>query len=421
MLPSYVGSRPISARSAYLWWEGSWSLLQTIAFTLTLLYQAQTAHLNPAQLLLVGAVLEATCFIFEIPTSIVADLHSRRLSALIGAVVVGVGILVQGLFPAFWPILLAQVVWGIGFTFISGSVDAWITDEVGAEHVQTLFTRYQQQHLALTFVGILIAGVLGQFGLRTPMLVAGGGYLVLAVVMAPLMPETRFKPTPAEEQRHWDQLRATFLTAVRAARRRGVVRSFTAIAVLAGVSSEVFDRLWTAHVIDTFRLPAVGGLSGATTWFTIYALIGALLSLAVSLVANRIAGDRINATHPTKLLASLVLVQVTGIICFAGFGALWPALAAMWIRDAARNLSYPVQSAWLNRNIGSEARATTISVTSQADALGQVVGGPTLGVLASRTSIPIAMTVSALLYAPAAALYARIRPAGQGDADLPPV
>lgn len=410
MLSSYIGRRPLPARTAYLWWEGTWSLLQTVAFTLTLLYQVQSAHLDPVQLVVVGAVLEASCFLFEIPTSVVADVYSRRLSALIGAVVVGVGILIQGLLPSFWPILVAQVVWGLGFTFISGAVDAWITDEVGVDAVQPLFTRFQQQHLAMTFVGIIVAGALAQIDLKAPMLVAGSGYLLLALVMAPLLPEEGFRRTPSHDQPTWAQMKQTFMTGLAAARRPGVGRSFAVIALISGASSEVFDRLWTLRVIDAFELPDLGWLNSSITWFTAFALIGALVSLATSLVANHVAAERINALHPTKLLASLCLVQAGGVIGFALLGALWPALLAMWIRDAARNLAYPVQSAWLNRNIGTQARSTTLSMTSQADALGQVAGGPALGIVANRTSISTAMTIAGLLLLPAAVIYSEIRP-----------
>lgn len=410
MSSSYIGRRPLPAPTAYLWWEGTWSLLQTIAFTLTLLYQVQVAALNPTQLLVVGAALEASCFLFEIPTSVVADVYSRRLSALIGAVIVGIGILVQGLFPSFWPILLAQVIWGLGFTFISGAVDAWITDEVGAQAVQPLFTRFQQQHLALTFVGIIAAGALAQINLQVPMLVAGVGYLALAVIMAPLIPENGFQPTSAADRPRWTQMKDTLRTGISQAGRPGIVRSFTVIALLAGASSEVFDRLWTAHVIDAFTIPSIGPLRSTTTWFTAFALIGAVISLATSVTTNRYAAERINALHPTALLSGLTLVQAGGVVGFALLGALWPALVAMWVRDAARNLAYPVQSAWLNRNISSSARSTTLSMTSQADALGQVVGGPALGILASRTSVATAMTVAGLLLTPVAAIYPRIRP-----------
>ena len=73
--------------------------------------------------MLVGTVLEITCLLFEVPTGIVADLHSRRTSVLIGCAVVGIGLLLQAV-PLLVTVLAAQVVWGIGYTFTSGATQA---------------------------------------------------------------------------------------------------------------------------------------------------------------------------------------------------------------------------------------------------------------------------------------------------------
>ncbi|HEY9294244.1 MAG TPA: MFS transporter [Microlunatus sp.] len=405
-----LGRRPVSARTAYLWFQGSWSLLNTIAFTLLLVYQVQTAHLTPFELIITGTVMEATCFLAEVPTGIVADLYSRRLSTLIGAAVVGVGILLQGLFPAFLPILLGNVVWGIGYTFISGALEAWITDEVGSDAVQPLFTRYEQLQLALTVVGTIMAGLLGVIDLRLPMIIAGSGYLLLALIMSQLMPETGFAPTPRAERETYAQLRRILAQGLRTARHQPVVRSFLIIALLTGLSSEVFDRLWTAHILQAFELPDVAGITNPALWFTAFALLGSLVALVANLTANRVAASRINAVHPAGLMALLIIVQVIGVVGFAVAGALWVALAAMWIRNATQSIAAPIRAAWLARNVPSSSRATTISLTSQADAIGQVVGGPPLGVVASRTSIPVALLMSAALLLPASVVYLRLRP-----------
>ncbi|MCB0009838.1 MAG: hypothetical protein KDE04_25410, partial [Anaerolineales bacterium] len=94
------------------------------------IYRVQTAQLDPFQLLLLGTALEGSTFLFEVPTGIVADLYSRRLSVIIGYFVIGLGFLLEGLFPTFIVIFLAQAVWGLGYTFISGAQDAWLADEI---------------------------------------------------------------------------------------------------------------------------------------------------------------------------------------------------------------------------------------------------------------------------------------------------
>ena len=124
----------LNARLVYLFIEFSASAFFSMMFVTTSLYEATVAGLTPVQLILVGTALEISAFVFEVPTGIVADVYSRRLSIIIGYLLMGLGFLVEGFFPSFLPILLAQIIWGLGYTFTSGATQAWITDEIGEQH-----------------------------------------------------------------------------------------------------------------------------------------------------------------------------------------------------------------------------------------------------------------------------------------------
>lgn len=100
----------VEATKVYLFIEFSASAFFSMMFVTMSLYEATVAGLKPLQLVLVGTTLEVSAFLFEIPTGVVADVFSRRLSIIIGYVLMGVGFLVEGFFPAFLPILLAQVI-----------------------------------------------------------------------------------------------------------------------------------------------------------------------------------------------------------------------------------------------------------------------------------------------------------------------
>ena len=113
--------RPARPQPVYYLLCGGTSFLLVLAFTLSQVYYVTVVGLSPLQMVLVGTVLEATCFLFEIPTGIVADLYSRRLSVVIGVTLLGAGMLLQGLVPTFAAVLVAQVVWGTGSTFLSGA------------------------------------------------------------------------------------------------------------------------------------------------------------------------------------------------------------------------------------------------------------------------------------------------------------
>ena len=259
-------------------------------------------------------------------------------------------------------------------------------------------------------VATLTAGGLGLLGLGVPVAASGAGLVLLAVVLLLVMPEEHFHRTPAAQRDTFRHLLGTAREGLRVARRRPVVRTVALVALVVGLASEAFDRLWTVRVLESFTLPDVAGFDGAVVWFTAIALTGTLVSLVVSLVVNRVAPRLVGAEHPTWLLASLVGAQVVFVLAVALGGSIWVVLAALWGRGAAGALAAPIRSAWLNRHLESRTRATVISMTSQLDAVGQVVGGPPLGALANRTSTSTALVASAVVLSPAVLLYARLRP-----------
>src|SRR6188508_2915255 len=104
-------------------------------------YLVQTVHLSPLQLVLMGTAMEATVFLFEVPTGVVADTYSRRLSLIIGFLGMGTAWLLVGVVSTAWLVIVLWAVWGLAYTFTSGAYAAWITDEVGVDAVGPVFLR----------------------------------------------------------------------------------------------------------------------------------------------------------------------------------------------------------------------------------------------------------------------------------------
>ena len=85
------------------------------------------------------------------------------------------------------------------------------------------------------------------------------------------------------------------------------------------------------------------------------------------------------------------------------------ALLALWVATVLRETLHPVLFAWANRQLGDEAshvRATVLSIWSQADSLGQIVGGPAIGAV-GNASLRLALTASGLLVGLKLPLYRR--------------
>src|SRR5581483_3155419 len=83
--------RLFKPETLYLVLSGGYTLLFGIVASVNRIFQTQQANLNPFQLVLVGTAYGGTRFLMEVPTGVVADLRSRRLSVLIGMLLIGSG------------------------------------------------------------------------------------------------------------------------------------------------------------------------------------------------------------------------------------------------------------------------------------------------------------------------------------------
>jgi DHA3 family tetracycline resistance protein-like MFS transporter len=401
----FARRRRLPAYRVYLAMGFFSALFSRMVFTVSGIWAVQNAALSPLELVLVGTALEASCFLFEIPTGVVADSYSRRLSIIIGVALTGVGYLVWGAFALFPTIVLAQVLWGIGYTFISGAAEAWISDEMDGAPMTAVFLRSTQAQQTGALAGILAAVVVARFAINAPMLAGGVLMILLSMALALVMPEHGFTPASADERGSWGGLGRTAVAGLRTVRGSAALMTILAIGLIFGASTEAFDRLSEAHFLRDTGLPRAGGMD-AVAWFAVMSDAALVLGLAVTeIVRRRVDAESHRRAAYTLLgLDSLLMLSVAGFALAGNFAVAFPTYLSARLLRTTR---VPLFTAWLNRGLEPSVRATVLSMGGQADALGQVAGGPVLGALASAVSIPAAMLVTSLVMLPALALYVR--------------
>ena len=379
------------------------SLLFSLIFTVNLIYHVTIVGLTPLQLVLVGTILEATVFIFEVPTGVVADVKSRRLSVIIGYALMGLGFSVEGSVPFFWTVAVAQVLWGFGYTFTSGATQAWIVDEVGEARAGEAFLRGSQAGQIGGLLAIPISVALGSVAIALPIVLGGALMVLLAAFLAFTMTEEGFAPIPLEDRSTWGMMLKTVRDARQLVRRQPVLLALLGVGLFFGLYSEGFDRLWTAHLLENFAVPWIDALD-LVVWFGVIRAI----SLVISLVTTEIARRRVDTTRSARLARVLIGNAGLIVVALAGFGlarALWVALALYWLVGALRSIKGPLYDAWFNQCIDDpHVRATMFSVGDQVDAIGQIGGGPVVGAI-GNASIRAALIASALILSPALPLY----------------
>jgi DHA3 family tetracycline resistance protein-like MFS transporter len=181
--------------------------------------------------------------------------------------------------------MASQVVWGIGATFISGAAEAWIADEIGPDVASHAYLRAAQVGRFTGLLGIGLSVALGSIQLAVPIVVGGALFLVLAGFLLLFMPEQGFQPMPPEERHSWRALTRTLRDGVRLVRVRPALVIVLFSSLFYGMFSEGADRLWRAHLLENFTLPALGSLD-PIVWFGIINAVGMGLAILSTEVAR---------------------------------------------------------------------------------------------------------------------------------------
>lgn len=384
-----------------------------VTFGINMVYQIVMVGLNPLQLVLIGTTLEVAAFVFEIPTGILADVYSRRLSVIIGYFIIGIGFLVEAI-PTFATVLLAQLIWGFGYTFISGASEAWIVDEIGNDRANQAFVQAERLSIIAGFIALWCSVGLGFFQLNLPHILGGSTLIMLGFILIIIMPEDGFQLVPASERETWKDLFKTLSNGVKLIRTRRILLWIVATSLLVGLFSEGWDRLQTVHLLTNFGLPDAMTSFSTLIIFGIIGSIGSLLAFAGTTWLQR----QNLTTHDdlSKGLMGSYAVMVISILVFAWSDNLLIALFAFWMMGTARSISDPLFMGWINNHIDSSVRATVLSVSSQANAIGQIVGGAPVGTIGVLSGVRIAITISGLILLPAVWLVNRIRILGRQTA-----
>ena len=389
----------------FLFASGAMGFFNALSFTVNMIYQVQEVELNALQLVLVGTSLEVSVLLFEVPTGIVADVYSRRLSVIIGMIITGIGFALQGI-PSFGAIVLANIIWGFGWTFISGAFDAWIADELNDEvRLTKVFLRSSQVGQIGGLIGIGVSVALGTIALRIPIVLAGTLYVALGFFLMIFMGEEGFKPVRNEERTNWGNMVDTFKAALKVIRQRTIFVTIILVTLFYGMYSEGFDRLWTKHMIDLYTFPDLG--VDMIVWFGIIGIVMRVMGFLSTEVFQRF----VLTDTPRNLMRSLLAINVliiVGLLSFAQIRWFASMLVAYFAIGVLRTLYVPLWISWVNQHSPSEVRATMMSAASQMDAFGQIAGGPIVGwvgVVSGSTRVAISM--SSMLLTPVIFLYTR--------------
>jgi DHA3 family tetracycline resistance protein-like MFS transporter len=247
--------------------------------------------------------------------------------------------------------------------------------------------------------------ILAIIRLNLPVILSGILLLGLAVYLILRMPETGFKPSNESEPKQplidLSGLRKT------AQQRHPGLLLILAVGFVFAFHSEGFDALWQRQFLDNFQ-PAL-------LWFGVIGIGANLFSIIVSeIVRWRVRLKVYESTARTLIV--MYCIMVAGLLIFSLSGQFLVALLAYWGVIAVRGASIPVSKAWFNQGLESHNRATMFSLNSQIGAMGEIIGGPPIGLIGKMFSVRAALAASGTILAftlPLLKIALRRKPMGE--------
>ena len=356
--------------------------------------------LEPLQLVLMGTVFELSILTFEIPTGVVADIYSRKWSVVISFFVVGLAILLSGVFELYGLLVVSQVLMGFGHTFESGAETAWITAELeSADKAAPLILKRASWQLLSAVVGIgVFAGLAALTSLTTSLVVIGLVYAAWGLYLGVAMPETDFVRTSSDG---WSGFVGMLSDGWSQCRRIPALRILLTVIFIGGLAKEVIDRL------DIQRLVDIGLPDDLDEVLIIGAVVAARSVFAAAALA--VARRKAHAQAVVPAMALLFAGIAVGIALLAHSQLLAIAAIGLILQGGFSLATQPLVTNWTNSFASADARATVHSFMGQGEAFGEILGGITLGTVAQVFTVPTAMTVSVVLFAGAALLALRAR------------
>ena len=353
------------------------------------------AGLSNLEAFAANAFFTAGMVLFEVPTGVVADSWGRRASFLLGTVTLSVTTYLYYLlwqFSApFWMWAVVSVLLGLGFTFFSGAVEAWLVDALqfsGYEGgMEKVFGRGQMVWGIAMLTGSVAGGVIAQAtNLGVPFLLRVGVLLAMFAVAFWLLHDVGF--TPERSTHPLKATRAVLSSSIENGLKNPPVRYVMLAAPFsAGVEIYVFYAL-QPYLLELFGDPRAYSIAGVAAAVVAGSqVVGGWLAPWVRGLVRRRTTVLILGSAASAL--TLVVIGLTHVF--------WLALVLLVLWALVSSAYRPVRQAYLNDMIASKQRATVLSFDSLMGSSGGVVVQPLLGRSADVYGYPASLAISGLI------------------------
>ena len=338
--------------------------------------------LDSFDIFLLQAVYSFSVALFEVPSGYMADVIGRRTSLILGSILGTLGFAVLSISTGFYGFLIAEIILGLGGSFISGSDSALLFDSLSERNLNHYYLRYEGRITALGNFAETIAAIGG--GIIAAWLGYRSVYIAQTCIASIALP-------------------AAFLIIEPYRQKRTSHPSFKDI-----VAISYFALFTDKKLSSTILISSVAGLSTLCMAWTsqVYFIsvgfseveitpIWVVLNLSVALVSAK-AATVVQRIGKKNAIYTIMMLLPLGYLMLGALQVI-PALFFLLLFYLVRGYATPMLRDLTNQNCRSDIRATVLSIRSLLVRIGFSISGPAIGVVAGKTSLSVALILFSLI------------------------
>ncbi len=343
---------------------------------ITLFYQEN--GLGMKDVLLLQGIYSVAIVALEIPSGYFADIWGRKSTIILGSILGVIGFAIYSFTYGFWGFLIAELILGIGQSFISGSDSALLYDSLLEEGKEKEYTKIEGRVLSIGNFAETIAAVVGGFiaeiSLRTPFIAQT--FVAMIAIPAAI---TLIEPKRVIIQQ--DKWKAIFYVLKNTLYENKELQRLIILTAFIGTGT-----LTMAWFVQPY-LKEIQGLSLSQIGITL-----SILNLIVGLT-TLIAYKIESSLGKTRTLL-LIIFGITSSYFLLGFFDHWSLLLVLAIFYFTRGIATPILKDYINRSTSSDVRATVLSIRNFAIRLVFAIVGPFFGWYADIFSLQAALVIA---------------------------
>jgi MFS family permease len=338
--------------------------------------------LDDFDIFLLQAIYSVSVAVMEIPSGYMADIVGRKKTLVLGSILGTLGYLSYSLSHDFSGFLVAEIILGLGGSFISGADSAMLFDSLAATRRQHSYLQFEGRITSLGNFAETAAAVCG--GLIAALLSYRAVYISQAMVAALALPAALLLLEPPRDS----HIERPGLHHILSVCKNAVLTNIKLSSTICLSSVTGIATLCMAWVSQIFFV--ANGFTEVTItplWVTLNLTVAVVAAFAS--VTMKILGKKVSLL--------LIIFYLPSAYIFLGWLPLIPALISLYLFYAVRGYATPVLKDLINQNCDSSTRATVLSIRSLIIRLGFAFLGPSIGLVSDGLTLSYALMMAGIL------------------------